>query len=86
MLKAVAFANALAVLTAGFYLVLRLIGVVSPGAFEFVFNAQFLGARVAPLLPREPSFGEFFGTAVTLVVSAWVFGFLWASLYNRFAR
>jgi hypothetical protein len=86
MLNPVAFGNALAVLTAVFYILLRLIGIVSPALFEFIFNAQFLGARVAALLPRETSVGEFLGTAVVLVASAWLFGAVWAWLYNRFAR
>jgi hypothetical protein len=86
MLNALAFANAIAVVTAAFYIALGVVGVVSPVAFEFLFNAQFLGARVASLLPQRQSFGTFLGTAVTLVVTAWVIGFLWAWLYNRFAR
>ena len=49
-------------------------------------HLQFLGARVAALLPRPPSFGELLGTGVTIVVSAWALGYAWAWLYNRFAR
>ncbi|MBI1892947.1 MAG: hypothetical protein HYS14_02385 [Candidatus Rokubacteria bacterium] len=86
MLNPLAFANSLAVVTAAFYILLRVVALVSPAAFEFLFNAQFLGARVASLLPRPPSFGEFVGTGVTIVVSAWALSYGWAWLYNRFAR
>jgi 2TM family of unknown function (DUF5676) len=86
MLNTVAFANAIAVVTAVFYIALGVIGFVSPVAFEFLFNAQFLGARVTSLLPQRQSFGTFLGTALTLVITAWVIGFLWAWFYNRFAR
>jgi len=51
-------------------------------AFRFVFNAQFLGADVASLLPRGRPATGFLSTLVTLVVSAWVLGFCWARLYN----
>lgn len=86
MLNALAFANAIAVVTAVFYIALGVIGFISPVAFEFLFNAQFLGARVSSLLPQRPSFVTYLGTALTLVVTAWVIGFLWAWLYNRFAK
>ena len=86
VLNAAAFANSIAAVTAAFYVFLRMVASVSPAAFEFLFNAQFLGARVASLLPREASFGEFVGTAATVVVTAWVFGYAWAWLYNRLAR
>jgi hypothetical protein len=83
MLNKTAFANALAVLTAIFYFVFYLLNLVSRPAFEFLFNAQFLGANVSP--PRI-SPGTFVGTLIALVVSGWVFGYLLAWLYNKFNR
>ena len=50
-----------------------------------MFNAQFLGSNVASLLPQM-SFGTFIVTLVMLVVSAWLFGYAWAWLYNLFAK
>ncbi len=85
MLRESALANALAIVTAGFYLMLSLIGLVSPMLFRSVFNAQFLGANVASLLPQM-SFGTFIVTLVILVVSVWLFGYAWAWLYNLFAK
>ncbi len=52
---AVAFANSIAVVTAAFHVLLRMVAIISPAAFEILFNAQSLGARVGSLLPREPS-------------------------------
>ena len=63
-----------------------LLAVIWQEAFRFVFNAQFLGADVASLLPRELSYVGFIGTFVTLTIGTWVFGFAWAWLYNRLAR
>jgi uncharacterized protein DUF5676 len=85
MLNNVAFAHSLAVLAGAFYMVIYLLSVIWRDAFRFLFNAQFLGADVASLLPRELSYGQFLGTLIVLTTSAWVFGFAWAWLYNRLA-
>ena len=47
------------------------------------FNAQFFGADVASLLPRELSYVLFLGTWIAVIVSTWVIGYAWAWLYNR---
>ena len=41
MLNQVAFANSLAVLTAALYVLFAFLGLVSPRAFQLLFNAQF---------------------------------------------
>jgi hypothetical protein len=51
-------------------------------AFRFLFNAQFFGADVASLLPRELAVGSFVGTLVAILVFVWVFGDAWAWLYK----
>jgi hypothetical protein len=58
-LSQTAFANSMAILTAVFYLLLYLINLIAPGLFRFLFNAQFLGANVASLLPKEFATGNF---------------------------
>ena len=85
MLNSMAFANSLAALSGAFYLLLYVLAVVWREAFLFLFNAQFLGADVASLLPRQLTYGGFVGTLIVLIVTAWVFGFAWVWLYNRFA-
>lgn len=86
MLNAVAFASSLTVLTGALYLLLYLLAVVWREAFRFLFNAQFLGADVASLLPRDHSVGEFVSTLLAIIVFVWVFGYVWAWLYNRLAQ
>jgi hypothetical protein len=83
VLKEMAFASSLAVLSGVLYLFFYLLAVVWRDAFRFLFNAQFFGADVASLLPRELSYVVFLGTWVVVIVSAWVMGYVWASLYNR---
>ncbi len=85
MLNKLAFANSLAVLSGALYMILYVLGVVWRDAFRFLFNAQFLGADVASLIPRELTYAGFLGTLLVLIASAWVFGFAWAWLYNRLA-
>ncbi len=85
MLNGLAFANSLAVLSDALYMVLYVLGVVWRDAFRFLFNAQFLGADVASLLPRELTYAGFLGTLLVLIISSWIFGFAWAWLYNRLA-
>ena len=83
MLNPIAFANSLAIVSGVFYLALYLLAAVWRDAFRFVFNAQFLGADAASLLPRELPASGFLATLVALVISAWSLGFCWAWLYNR---
>ena len=85
MLTKLAFAHSLAILSGVLYMVLYLLAVIWRDAFRFLFNAQFFGADVAALLPRELSYARFLGTLIVLVISAWVFGYAWAWLYNRLA-
>ena len=85
MLDKIAFANSLAILTVLFYIILYALSLVAPAAFTFFFNAQFLGANVASLLPQfSPS--AFIGTLVVLAVTVWIFGYAWAGLYNKLAK
>ena len=83
MLNPMAFAGSLTILSGAFYLLLYVLGVVWRDAFRFLFNAQFLGADVASLLPQRLTVGGFVGTLVALLVFVWVFGYAWAWLYNQ---
>ena len=83
MLNPVAFASSLTILTGAFYLLLYILGVVWREAFRFLFNAQFLGADVASLLPQRLTVSGFVGTLVALLVFMWIFGYAWGWLYNQ---
>jgi uncharacterized protein DUF5676 len=83
MLKEPAFANSLTILTGALYILLYLLAIISRDAFRFLFNAQFLGADVASLVPQKLGLGAFVGTLVAILVFVWIFGYAWAWLYNR---
>lgn len=86
MISPFAFATSLALLTAVLFVFFLALGLVAPGLFRFLFNAQFFGADVASLLPQRASFGGVVGTFVALLISAWALGYAWAWLYNQLRR
>ena len=81
-MQPIAFATALAVASAIFAVVLILLHVAAPRLFVIVFNCQFFGADVASPLPTA-STKRLVPGAITVIVTAWVFGLIWALLYNR---
>ena len=86
MLNKFAFANSLAILTGGLYVLFGVLALVSPRAFQLLFNAQFFGADVAALLPKVRPSGVSLVTFVIVVGMSWVIGYVWAGLYNRIAK
>lgn len=85
-IRPLAFANTLAITTAVLALVLILLRIVFPPLFVFIFNAQFFGADVASLLPRDINVPKTIGEVVAFVGGAWGFGLLGAIIYNRLIR
>lgn len=85
MLQPIPFANAMAAASAIFVIVLLLLRLVTPSLFTLVFNSQMLGANIASLLPRD-AVRPFLGGGVLVVVITWLFGLVWAVLYNLWSR
>lgn len=85
MLKKHAFANAAALTSAIAYLIAYVGYVATPEAFRYWFNAQFLGADVSALVPALSS-GEFTGFLITVAVTGWICGYVFAWTYNQFGR
>lgn len=86
MLKPIAFANAIAVTTAALTVFLWALRFILPLFFTFFFNAQFFGADVASLLPKDANPLLMLAEFVALLAGAWGIGFMWASLYNRLIK
>ena len=86
MLNRLAFAHSLAVLVAALYVLFGVLALVSPRAFQLLFNAQFFGADVAALLPKVTPSVVSLVTFVIVVGMSWVMGYVWAWLYNRIAK
>jgi 2TM family of unknown function (DUF5676) len=86
MLQPAGFANALAILTGAFYLLIHLVRLFAPVSFRYLFNAQYLGADVASLMWAQVPPGNFILSFVIAVLTAWFFAYGWAWLYNRLAK
>jgi 2TM family of unknown function (DUF5676) len=86
MLQPAGFANALAILTGTFYLLIHLVRLFAPVSFRYLFNAQYLGADVASLMWAQVPPGNFILSFVIAVLTAWFFAYGWAWLYNRLAK
>ena len=86
MLNKLAFANALAILTAALYVLFAIIALASTRAFAILFDAQFFGANVASLFPKVQPSATSLLTLVLMIGMSWVVGYAWAWLYNRFAK
>ena len=74
MLNPFAFANSLAILTGGLYVLFSVLALVSPRAFQLLFNSQFFGADVAALLPKATPSVASLVTFVIVVGMSWVMG------------
>jgi hypothetical protein len=86
MLKPIAFANAIAATTAALTVFLWALRFLLPSFFTFFFNAQFFGADVASLLPKDTNLPLMLAEFSALLAGAWGIGFVWATLYNRWAK
>ena len=86
MLNKNAFAKSLTLSSGLFYLLVYLINLTAPSIFKLFLNAQFFGADIASALPAELTFIGFLRTLVVIMATGWVFGYLWAALYNRFNK
>ena len=85
-MRSIPFANSLAGATAIFAIVLFGSRYVAPRFFAFVFNSQFFGADVASLLPPDMKVSSIIAAFAVVVITAWIFGFIWAVLYNRWSN
>ncbi|MBI2012510.1 hypothetical protein HYS90_01120 [Candidatus Curtissbacteria bacterium] len=84
MLNPNALANGFAATTALVYFGLYLLKLVAPPFFKLLLNSQFLGADIASQVPRL-GLGGFLGILIAISVFAWIWGYLVAVFYNRFA-
>ena len=85
MLKPQAFGNAFGLTAIIIYIVLFALRAVAEPFFKLLLNAQFMGADIASQVPNL-NFANFLGILIAVGVFSWVFGYLMAVIYNRFAK
>jgi len=81
-----AFANSAAITSALIFLVFRILSLLSPLLFDFLHRCQLQGADAVQPVPHGFFFMTFVKALAAIVVFAWIFGYLWADLYNRFSK
>lgn len=80
MLKKYAFANAAAAVSALCYVALYVLSTVSPVAFKSVYNAQFMGASLAP---AKTTFD--ISALIIMAIMGWLAGYVFVWFYDRWA-
>ena len=85
MLKPQPFANAFALATIIIYIVLFVLKALAEPFFKLILNTQFFGADIASQVPNL-SLINFLGILIAVGTFSWVFGYLLAVIYNRFAK
>lgn len=86
MLKEMPFANALAGVTGGLYLVCALLFAVAPDLFREIARTWFHGYDLSVIPPVSIAFGGILTGLITVVAITWVFGYLLAWVYNKLAK
>lgn len=85
MLRVTPFANSLAGIAAGFFVLCRILVSVAPALFASIAQSWFHGLVVAPSPWPGMTAGDFVLGFVSVTVVAWLVAFAWATLYNRLA-
>lgn len=86
MLKPVPLANALAVITAAFYLICWVIFQVAPEVYNFLINSYSFGADVAGIFQPPHTFGSLLIALIVSSATAWAAGYTFAWLYNKWSK
>ena len=83
MLKPQALAGSFAAATVALYLFLFLLRILAPPFFKLILNSQFFGTDLASQVPPF-NLANLLGMLIAVGVTAWIFGYLAATFYNKF--
>ena len=87
MLKAVPFANAVAVVTAGLYVVCALLSYLAPDFILGIGQSWAHSVNIEALKAiSSPSLGVLLWGLISITVLAWVLGYVFVWLYNRWSK
>lgn len=79
-------ANAAAVTTAGVFVVCRMAFVVAPDLVLSIAQTWFHGIDISRISALNLSVESFILGIITTTAGAWVVGYVFAQLYNNFAK
>lgn len=86
MLKPVPLANAFTAIIIAFYLICWVIFRISPDLYNFLINAYSFGADVVSFFQPPHTVGAFVAALIISGITAWITGYAFAWLYNRWAK
>jgi len=85
MLSPWALANAFAATTVVLYGIIYLLRFVAPPFFKLIVDSSFFGADIASQIPKL-TLANLLGVLIIAATLSWAFGYLTASIYNRYAK
>ena len=85
MLNPWALANAFALATVILYGIIYLLRFVAAPFFKLIVNSSFFGADIASQVPKL-TLANLLGVLIISAVISWSFGYLTATIYNRYAK
>lgn len=86
MLKAKPFANALAITMAVVYIICRVLAAVAPGLLRWIAQSWVHTYDLSAIPAGSTTFGGFLGGLITAVIASWLFGYLFAWIYNKVGK
>jgi len=86
MLNPNAFANALALVSLAAYVICRVLAQIAPGFLFSLAQSWFHTFDLSASSKAGLDVGSFIFGAVVLVILAWVTGYAFVELYNRWAK
>ncbi|MCL4354826.1 DUF5676 family membrane protein [Patescibacteria group bacterium] len=86
MLKSVPFANAVAVVSAVFFVICTLLTYISPDLTGIFVQAWFHNFGLSSVKPIQLSLNLFLVGFISVALVSWVGAFVTVEVYNRFAK
>lgn len=86
MLKSVAFANAVAIMSAVFFIICVVLSYVLPGLTSVLVQSWFHNLGLAQVKPIQLSFNSFVLGFISFTVVSWVTTYFTIELYNQLAK
>jgi ABC-type bacteriocin/lantibiotic exporter with double-glycine peptidase domain len=84
MLKPVPMAHALASTLSVVYVAMWLLSMVAPALYTIVMDAKYMGTEVS--MTAAPDVATMATGLVVMALFGWVVGYVWATMYNHFAK
>lgn len=86
VMKTLAFANSLALTGGVIWVIFSIIIWLFPSLALYLFKVNFMGLEGIDFTGFNLDLTTFLGGLILTVIVAWIFGYIWAALYNKFVK